>query len=46
MRVALQAFAPDVLIVDKHPLGLGGLRRLPALLDSVVADTRVAGHAA
>lgn len=24
MRAALQAYAPDVLIVDKHPLGLNG----------------------
>ena len=30
MRVALRAFAPDVLIVDKHPLGLDG-ELVPAL---------------
>jgi predicted glycosyltransferase len=38
MRVALQAFAPDVLIVDKHPLGLGG--ELVPALDALRGGTR------
>jgi predicted glycosyltransferase len=38
MRVALQAFSPDVLIVDKHPLGLGG--ELVPALDALRGGTR------
>jgi predicted glycosyltransferase len=38
MRVALQAFEPDVLIVDKHPLGLGG--ELVPALDALRGRTR------